>query len=196
MPNGDTIAAEAPDSGAEGFALPIVLLAIAVGGISLTTAWVPAQHRIEREQETELRFRGNAYAQAIRSFYLAEPDVRRRRLPKSFDELTTDPRFSLRKHMRCLYADPLFPPEKEQAFRAIQGTVADTREQGILGVASTSNKELLDRTPAISSPTAAPVIKKASDLHFIADFGDLMPKNANSRLLQRAPASNDSLTRP
>ncbi len=121
-----------------GFTLPMMLLVLAGLGYAAMTARVASQYRIAREREAELIFRGLAYVRAIRSFYLAEKEPVKRRLPRNLDELENDPRFAAhRRHIRRLYADPLAGSE----FRLLLDGSG-----GVKGVASTSNAKLFRRT--------------------------------------------------
>lgn len=167
--------------GSPGFALPILLLAVAVSSVGATRAEVSLSHRLARDREDELIFRGRAYVAAIRSFYLAEQQPLQRRLPASLEELERDPRFPLKRHIRQLYDDPMTQSpatkkgegKRQKAFRTIIGSVGPGQPQGIIGIASTSDKPLLRRSFAKPGGARALGVKTASDLTFEVDLKQL-----------------------
>ena len=162
-----------------GFALPALLVALAIGGLWTTRAHEPLAHRMAREREIELRFRGEAYASAIRSFFLAEADPALRRLPSGVEELVRDPRFPDRRHLRQAYADPLFPAREARPFRLIRGSPDAAIPDGVIGVASASDRPLLDRTVPTSAPEPSAPPSLASDLAFMADLS--VPEGEDGR---------------
>lgn len=87
---------------------------------------------VQRDKERELLFRGDQYYQAIRSYYRSEG---RNEYPQSLDDLTQDPRFLTRRHIRVLYGDP-FSGEEESEW-----TLIHAPNGRIMGVASRSTKE-------------------------------------------------------
>lgn len=118
-------------SRARGFSLIGLLFVIAglgVGMAALGTVWHTAA---QREKERELLFIGDQYARAIESFWsIPLPVGTPRRLPKSFDELLTDPRFpNTVRHLRRAWPDPMTGGE----WVVLRGT-----DGGITGVASPS----------------------------------------------------------
>lgn len=170
MPSGELRRHSPPDAG---FALPVLLLALAVAAIAATTAQVPLTYRLAREREEELHFRGRAYVLAIRSFYMAEPQPLRRRLPISVDELERDPRFAQKRHIRRLYDDPLAKTDGTP-FRVITGSAGPASPQGLIGVASTSDTTLLRRAGFKSNAGPTLGLKTAADLTFTVDLTDLV----------------------
>lgn len=168
---GNTKIADAPSRGSAGFALPILLVGLVIGGIAATTADVSLSYRLAREREDELHFRGRAYVEAIRSFYMAEEQPLRRRLPTSLEELEKDPRFTLKRHIRRLYDDPLV--RKPVRFRVVTGSVSASLPQGIIGVASTSDTTLLRRSGFASNAGPTLGLKTARDFVFQVDLKEL-----------------------
>lgn len=168
--HGDSVGS-ASQSGSAGFALPVLLIVLTVVGYAATTADVPLAYRYAREREEELHHRGRAYEQAIRSFYMAEEQPQRRRLPTSLEELETDPRFPLKRHIRRLYDDPLL--RKATRFRVVTGSPGGSLPQGIIGVVSTAQTQLFQRTGIISNAEPAFGIKTARDLIFQVDLKEL-----------------------
>jgi type II secretory pathway pseudopilin PulG len=171
MPSGEPLRSRRSTK-AGGFALPILLLVLAVGAIAATQAEIPLGYRMAREREQEFEFRASAYVAAIRSFYLAEEDVRRRRLPTSFAELERDPRFAQKRHIRRLYSDPL-AAKPETPFREVKGSPGPGLQQGVIGVASTSDRPLLRRAGWATNGEPSPGAKAASDLQFQVDLKEL-----------------------
>jgi hypothetical protein len=121
--------------GSRGFSLPIVMIMTAVASYGASHLEVSAQYRAHREREEELLFRGAAYVRAIKSFYAAEADANKKRLPGSLDELVKDPRAQNRRHLRALYLDPMTGKEFK----------VQKRPEGIVAVASSSEAAPLKR---------------------------------------------------
>jgi type II secretory pathway pseudopilin PulG len=88
----------------DGYAFVVLMVALTVMLIALTTALPSVYHESQREKEDELIFRGNQYARAI---YLFQRQFRR--YPQSVDELirTNNMRF-----LRQAYTDPMSPSGK------------------------------------------------------------------------------------
>jgi hypothetical protein len=121
--------------GSRGFSLPVVMIMTAVASYSASHLEVSAAYRSHRDREEELLFRGAAYVRAIKSFYAAEADARKKRLPGSLDELVKDPRAQNRRHLRALYPDPMTGKEFK----------VQKRPEGIVAVASMSEASPLKR---------------------------------------------------
>lgn len=124
-----------PSRCAGGFTYVIVLAAVAVLGI-VAGATITLSSRATRvERETELLFRGQAYRNAIRSYY--EAGLGTKTFPRRLDDLLRDPRFPARHHLRALYPDPM----------AGNGTgewiLVRAADGGISGVVSASKDEPL-----------------------------------------------------
>ena len=95
-----------PHHRSQGFTLPlmlIILIALAYSGMRLE---LNGSYLLRRDREEELLFRGRAYMNAIKSYYLAAPGVAAR-YPAKLEELVADPRFRGRRHIRQLYDDPM-----------------------------------------------------------------------------------------
>jgi len=107
----------------------MVLVAMVVLGILVEVGVTTQSHISRREQEQELLFRGQAYRNAIRSYYEAGKPVKK--YPPALDDLVKDPRSAFRRHLRVLYSDPMIRGKAEWVLiRAPDG--------GIMGVASSS----------------------------------------------------------
>jgi len=90
---------------AAGLTYPVVLIALMVMSLQAMTAVPLSSTQAQRERESELLFRGQAYRQAIQSYYYALPGAPQ--YPASIEDLLRDPRFPMRRHLRQAYADPV-----------------------------------------------------------------------------------------
>lgn len=118
-----------------GYTFLVVLIVVVVMGISAEATSRLTSTIIKREKEQELLFRGQAYAKAIKSYYLAGKTIKT--FPKSLDDLLKDPRYIDKKHIRKLYIDPLTNKPDWVLIRDKLG--------GISGIAS-SSEELAMKT--------------------------------------------------
>lgn len=134
MRNGETAGRRAV-RGSRGFSLPVVLIMTVVASYSASRMEISAEYRARRDREEELLFRGASYVRAIKSFYAAEADPAKKRLPGSLDELVKDPRAQNRRHLRALYLDPMTGKEFK----------VQKRPEGISAVASSSDAAPLRR---------------------------------------------------
>ena len=110
----------------QGFTYVLVLAAVLVVGVLAGKAARLTTVVMQAEREEELIFRGQAYQRAIRSFYESRDGFQR--YPQSLEDLTRDPRFIHRRHLRALYEDPL----------GGDWLVIPAPDGGIMGVASSS----------------------------------------------------------
>lgn len=116
-------------AGAEaGYTYVAILAIVTVAAIAAQTAQIPPQSARIRDAEEELLFRGQAYANAIESYYLADPE--RPAFPQSLSDLLNDPREAGRRHIRQLWSDPI----SDTPWQIIQ----DANGGGITGVAPAS----------------------------------------------------------
>jgi type II secretory pathway pseudopilin PulG len=114
-----------------GFTYVMVLAAVVIVGIVVEAARVTTWRIVRADREAELLFRGQAYRNAIASFYQSNGAF-----PRSLEDLPKDPRLASKRHIRALYPDPMSQGEKRE-WRLIQAGV------GISGVASASTEEPL-----------------------------------------------------
>jgi type II secretory pathway pseudopilin PulG len=117
-----------------GFTYVMILVAVVVMGIFAEVASFSVSRSRQMDREAELLFRGNAYRNAIMSYY--ESGRPNKTYPRSLDDLVKDPRTAHKSHLRMLYPDP-FGKEKAgwKLLRAGDG--------GISGVASQSTDKPL-----------------------------------------------------
>jgi len=116
-----------------GFTYVMVLAAVVIVGIVVEAAHVTTWRVVRVDREAELLFRGQAYRNAVKSFYEANGVF-----PRTLEDLVKDPRSaSGKRHIRALYRDPMAKDEKAEwrIIRAIDG--------GIAGVSSASTEEPL-----------------------------------------------------
>jgi type II secretory pathway pseudopilin PulG len=86
-----------------GFSYLGLLIAVAILGAGLAAFGEIASHAAQREKEAELLFRGNAFQQAIASYYRKDA-----RYPQSLEQLLEDKRYPMPvRHLRKLYTDPM-----------------------------------------------------------------------------------------
>lgn len=136
-----TLQAGKHSSSQAGFTYLIVLAAIVVLAIMAEAATLLTSRVIKADKEAELIFRGQAYRRAIESYYHAVKTIKTVKTvktvkiyPRSLDDLLLDPRYSYRRHIRTLYADPM----TKQPWTLIQAP-----DGGIMGVSSSSQDEPL-----------------------------------------------------
>ncbi len=113
----------------------MVLAAVVVVGILADAAVALSSRMAQADREAELLFRGQAYRNAIKSYYEAGNPVKA--YPRALEGLLKDPRFPNKHHLRTLYADPLSQGKEWQLVRASDG--------GVAGVASSSKQEPLKK---------------------------------------------------
>lgn len=90
-----------------GFTMLAVLAAMFLLGLATQGVMTWVSHEVRREREAQLLQIGEAYAQAIGSYYEASPGVVKQ-WPMSLEDLTDDKRFvGIRRHLRKIYPDPV-----------------------------------------------------------------------------------------
>ncbi len=117
----------------QGFILLGMLCLVAIAGLALTQASAKYSEARAREREIELLKVGNAYRNAIGSYYNQTPGVVKH-YPASLEDLLKDVRFaSPRRHIRKLYQDPITQKLGWGMLEAPSG--------GVLGIYSLSDKK-------------------------------------------------------
>ena len=110
-----------------GFTYLMTLVAVAILAIFAQVA-SPLNSRVtQADKEAELMFRGVAYQEAIKSYYLAGKTVRT--YPRSLNDLLQDPRFIYKRHLRKHYLEP---------FSKDEWVILKAEDGGIRGVVSNS----------------------------------------------------------
>ncbi len=91
-----------------GVSLLVVLVLVAVLGLSLGLAGSTWKTVVQRSKEAELLFRGDQYRRAIESYAKVRHGGAPGMLPQELDDLLRDPRFpGTVRHIRKLYKDPM-----------------------------------------------------------------------------------------
>ncbi len=121
--------------GEGGYAYVMVIAAVAVMAILAAAVSVLTSYEVKHDKESELLFRGGAYARAIGAYYLAGPAGQTHVYPHRLEDLLSDPRFSHRRYLRALYSEP---------FGAGWSLVRNP-DGGITGVASQSKDKPLQQ---------------------------------------------------
>lgn len=105
-----------------GFTYIGLLIVIAIAGIGMAGVGHVWHFDAQREREKELLFIGQAYRNAIGSYYENSPSTAKQ-YPKSLQDLILDKRFpTVKRHIRQLYADP-FARDKEWQLVLQQGQI-------------------------------------------------------------------------
>lgn len=122
-----------------GFTYVVVMAAVALLGLALSVLGPMWAEEARRARETELLRVGQAYAEAIASYFEASPGSVRQ-YPRDLESLLMDTRFvGTKRHLRKLYPDPLAPGRPWSVVRAADG--------GIRGVYSVDTGYPLRRAP-------------------------------------------------
>lgn len=91
-----------------GVSLLVVLVLVAVLGLSLGLAGSTWKTVVQRSKEAELLFRGDQYRRAIESYASVRHGGAAGMLPQNLEDLLRDPRFpGTVRHIRKLYKDPM-----------------------------------------------------------------------------------------
>ncbi len=124
--------------GERGFTYMLLLFFVAIIGVGLAITGDVWHTTVAREKEKELLFDGDAFRQAIASYYLGSPGVLKQ-YPAKVEDLLKDPRFpDTRRYLRTIYPDPVTGKYDWILVKAPQG--------GIMGVYSPSGGAPFKRT--------------------------------------------------
>lgn len=114
-----------------GFTYMGLLMVIAIAGIGMAGVGIVWHQDAQREREKELLFIGQAYRNAIGSYYENSP-TEAKQFPQSLQDLILDTRFpSVKRHIRQLYADP-FARDKKWQLVMQQGQITGVYSNSIL----------------------------------------------------------------
>jgi len=119
-----------PRSHQAGYTYIMMIAAVVVVGIGASAAVELVSSVIRQDHERELLFRGMAYQAAIQNYYNAGKTVKT--FPRELSDLTLDPRYLHRRHLRRLYSDPVSD---------LDWTLIRSPDGGIQGVASKSKQK-------------------------------------------------------
>lgn len=118
----------AVNSNPSGYTYLLMIVAIAVMGISVEVLVTFNSRLTKVSREQELLFRGLGYRKAIGSYYRAggaNPEY-----PKRLEHLLIDPRDPNRKHIRRLYADPINEKGEWEIIPSVDGGIMGVNSQG------------------------------------------------------------------
>ncbi len=122
-----------------GFAYLLLLVALAIVGVSAATALRLGAQMTRRGAEDELLAIGAEYERALASYRMATPAGQVNRAPSSLADLLKDPRYpTLKRHLRRVYPDPLTGADSWGFVRGANGV--------ILGVYSEAQGRPIKRT--------------------------------------------------
>lgn len=165
-------------SAQRGFTYLLLLFTLALGGVALAALGESERLRVQREREVELKFRGQAIADAL-ARYADRTPVGSLPLAPNLEALLVDKRFpTVQRHLRQLYADPFTGradwelilghglPVPSEAAAPLPATPAS----GVIGVRSRSSQKVL------SSPTPGRPAT-ARDWVFMAPLSAGKPSN-------------------
>ncbi len=114
-----------------GFTYMGLLMVIAIAGIGMAGVGIVWHQDAQREREKELLFIGQAYRNAIGSYYESSPGVAKQ-YPQSLQDLILDTRFpTIKRHIRQLYADP-FARDKDWKLVLQQGQITGVYSSSLL----------------------------------------------------------------
>ena len=175
-----TSTAGKPPNSQRGFTYLMVLAAVVIVAILAEAAVALSSRMAQADREAELLFRGQAYRDAIKSYYDAGTPVKT--FPRALEDLLKDPRFANKHHLRALYADPFGQGKDWVLVRAADG--------GIAGVASSSKEEPLKKANFPKGLEKFEAAQSYSDWIFEYTPAPVpAPLSANSSPLSASPAT-------
>jgi type II secretory pathway pseudopilin PulG len=114
-----------------GFTYIGLLMVVAIAGIGMAGAGIVWHQDAQREREKELLFIGQAYRNAIGSYYENSPGTAKQ-FPQTLQDLILDTRFpNVKRHIRQLYADP-FARDKDWNLVLQQGKITGIYSNSLL----------------------------------------------------------------
>jgi type II secretory pathway pseudopilin PulG len=149
-----------------GFTYMGLLMVIAIAGIGMAGVGIVWHQDAQREREKELLFIGQAYRNAIGSYYESSLGAAKQ-YPQSLQDLILDTRFPVvKRHIRQLYADP-FARDKEWHLVLQQGKIT--------GVYSSSALEPIKKFGLPAEFEAFDHAEKYEDWRFVYVPGSTLP---------------------
>jgi type II secretory pathway pseudopilin PulG len=113
-----------------GFTFIGLLIIISISGIILSAVGIVWHQDAQRNKEQELLFAGDAYRQAITSYFESSPNGIKQ-YPQKLEDLILDKRFpNVKRHIRTLYPNPF---SKDHSWELIL-------EQGKIKAVTTASK--------------------------------------------------------
>lgn len=116
----------------QGFSYVVVMFAVAILSIVSVRALETTLTAERRDKEAELLWRGLAYRDAIREYYLNSPGSAQA-YPKALSDLLYDSRFTVpRRPLRKLYRDPMTDDGQWELLRNEAGKLIGVRSRSTL----------------------------------------------------------------
>lgn len=114
-----------------GFTYIGLLMVVAIAGIGMAGVGTVWHQDAQREREKELLFIGQAYRNAIGSYYENSPSTAKQ-FPQTLQDLILDRRFpTVKRHIRQLYVDP-FARDKDWNLVLQQGKITGIYSNSLL----------------------------------------------------------------
>ena len=152
-----------------GFTYMGLLMAVAIAGIGMAGVGIVWHQDAQREREKELLFIGQAYRNAIGSYYENSPSTAKQ-FPQTLQDLILDTRFpSIKRHIRQLYADP-FARDRDWNFVLQQGKIT--------GVYSNSTLKPIKKAGLPKEFEALDTAEKYEEWRFVYVPGSVLPSPA------------------
>lgn len=112
-----------------GFTYLAAIIAIAILGLHLAAAGTLWHAAAQRERESQLRFVGNEFRNAIRSYYEGATGTVKI-YPVTLEDLLLDKRYlGVKRHLRRIYRDPLTGRADWELIRALDGGIMSIRSK-------------------------------------------------------------------
>jgi type II secretory pathway pseudopilin PulG len=142
-----------------GFTMAAVLAAMLIVALSAQGVMTYVSQQAQRERELDLLRIGQAYAQAIGTFYESSPG-NLKRWPRSLDDLVEDKRFvGVKRHLREIYADPIT--------RLPDWGMVMSEDGGIAGVYSKADAKPIRSAPIELDAITLPAASRYADWQFV-----------------------------
>ena len=163
-----------------GFTYMGLLMVVAIAGIGLAGVGIVWHQDAQREREKELLFIGQAYRNAIGSYYENSPSTAKQ-FPQTLQDLILDTRFpNIKRHIRQLYADP-FARDKDWNFVLQQGKIT--------GVYSNSTLKPIKKVGLPKEFEALDAAEKYEEWRFVYVPGSALPAVITTPTVEPAPAT-------
>ena len=163
-----------------GFTYMGLLMVVVIIGIGMEGVGIVWHQDAQREREKELLFIGQAYRNAIGSYYENSPSTAKQ-FPQSLQDLLLDTRFpTVKRHIRQIYADP-FARDKDWKFILQQGKIA--------GIYSSSLLKPIKKIGLPPEFEAFDAAEKYDEWRFVYVPGSAPPAAVTTPTVEPAPAS-------
>lgn len=159
MRTGNTMPLLLPVKRQQGFTMAAVLAALLIVALATQGVMTYVSQQAQREREADLLRIGQAYAEAIGTYYESSPG-NVKRWPRTFEDLVEDKRFvGIRRHLREIYADPIT--------RSPNWGIVLSENGGIAGVHSLATAPPIRSTPIELGSVTLPAAGRYSDWQFV-----------------------------